>query len=183
MSLEIRVPRASVAGKARARAELVDEPTFRRFRPPHAARVRALAARHGALADLSFSFPALLFALASSRDAAAAWRGVVAAVGQVARCASRGSDCGAADVAARAAAGGVRAAASAVAGRLAVRAARRQSFATRGSTCGRCGYGTSSEAARWGDEVIAGWVAQEFARAPRKAESGAAQTWSVCGRS
>lgn len=129
-----------------------------------------MAARHGALADLSFSFPALLFALASSRDAARVGAAVAAVVsGRSLR------EC------------------AAIAGLpMWLRALPQEAFVQplpqlpdgplfarrvanhlpREARHAALWLWLVGEAARWGDEAISGWVAQEFSRAPGKAEWG-----------
>jgi hypothetical protein len=71
--------RQSTRATAPTRAPSIER-QLSRFPDALGQRVRALAAEHPALADLAVAFPALLFALATARDGAIARRGVEAVV-------------------------------------------------------------------------------------------------------
>jgi len=168
MSLSHNDRRARVGSEARARAQQL-ESRLKRFPEPHRAAVRALGQSHPALADLSLSFPGLLFALAAPRDTGAGGRGREAV--------TSGKS--------------LREAAEAAGVPMWLRALPPEAFAERlcalpdGALFARriANHAPATpqsaalwlrhvgEAARAGDEAIAVWVAQEFARAPAKFEA------------
>jgi hypothetical protein len=163
MSSSSTARRESAAGAARLRAQRI-ESCLKSYHRDRAAAVRALAGAHPALADLALSFPALLFALARPRDAAAAARA------RAAVCAGRS----------------LREAAAEIGLPMWLRALPAQAFV---EPLGPLPDGPLfarrvanhlppaplaadwlvivAHAARWGDEAVAVWAAQEFLRAPK----------------